>query len=93
MGFFIRISQIPVWLQWVQYVVSTKYSLDLSVLTVFNPASASTPAVAASWKELLDANDIRLSMAWLYVLILVAIFVGFRVISMVVLTTRAVTFD
>eukprot|EP00808_Paulinella_micropora_P029614 g71858.t1 len=49
-GFFIRIDQIPVWLQWAQYTCSLKYALNLLVLTEFNDNDCGTTIIGYDGK-------------------------------------------
>lgn len=44
-GFFIAISEIPVWLQWSQYLCSLKYALDLLMIVEFG---ARPPTLSSS---------------------------------------------
>lgn len=91
-GFFVRISQIPQWLRWAQYLCALKYALNLLSLAEFDDCGANSdnPSVArANCKELLDSNDIDRSDTTGYWIFLAALFVGFRLLGSFVLVKKA----
>lgn len=89
LGFFIRIDQMPVFLQWVQYVCCTKYALNLAMLVEFDPSLAIDTVNEIQYRNLLIFNDVSKSNDWVYALILVAIFAGFRLVSLIILNEKA----
>ena len=92
-GFFIQTSQIPVFLRWAQYLCGIKYAMNLLLLTEFNPANASCQGGAKiPCATVISANDIQSDMWWAYVIILAALFVGFRVIAAFILVHKAKRF-
>eukprot|EP00457_Paulinella_chromatophora_P001032 gb/GEZN01001034.1/.p1 GENE.gb/GEZN01001034.1/~~gb/GEZN01001034.1/.p1 ORF type:complete len:661 (+),score=82.30 gb/GEZN01001034.1/:29-2011(+) len=95
-GFFIRISQIPVWLQWVQYTCSLKYALNLLVLSEFNddlcPNVPTPPDGLTACQRLRASNDIVTDDWWIYLVALLTLFVGFRIIGAIFLVKRARNF-
>jgi hypothetical protein len=92
-GFFIRLSQIPVFLRWAQYLCSLKYAMNLILYTEFNPKNANCQGGAHKYCEaVLDNNEIETDKWWVYVLILVALFVGFRVLGAIILAKKAKSF-
>lgn len=61
-GFFVRISQIPVYIRWAQYLCALKYCLNLIMLVEFHDcgANSSDPDAAdAACDRLLDQNDVE----------------------------------
>lgn len=93
LGLFIRIDQMPIWLQWAQYLCATKYSLNLAMIVEFDPALAVNQTNKIEFENLLTFNQVNRSDAWLYSLILIAIFAGFRLISLVLLNEKAKSFS
>lgn len=91
-GFFIAIDQIPELLQWVQYVCALKFAINLGTILEFRgicEAENQTADIVLGCERLFEGNDVDIDLAYLYVLILVAIFVVFRTLSLVALVWRA----
>lgn len=61
-GFFIKLSMIPVWLRWIQYICGLKWATNISWANEF--------AGAVYEKAVLTRNDIDPSMNWLNYVIL-----------------------
>jgi len=76
----------------VQYLVAMKYALNAVVLTEFDPANCHQ-AECGGWANLLAVNDVSEDLNWLYWLILVSIFAGFRLVSLVILSWKAQHFE
>jgi len=92
-GFFIRLSQIPVFLRWAQYLCSLKYAMNLIIYIEFNPKLPSCGGRAHEYCEaLLDNNDVATDQWWVYVLLLLVLFVGFRTLGALVLIQKAKKF-
>eukprot|EP01038_Epipyxis_sp_PR26KG_P005371 gene5371-7449_t len=94
-GFFIRTSQIPVFLRWAQYLCSLKYAMNLIILTEFSPAldscSSSTTA-KENCHSLIKNNQINPDLAWLYIILLFIIFAVFRIAGGMILVQKAKRF-
>mmetsp|Transcript_9196 Transcript_9196/g.19935 ORF Transcript_9196/g.19935 Transcript_9196/m.19935 type:complete len:597 (+) Transcript_9196:91-1881(+) len=86
-GFFISISQIPQWLQWVQYICSLKYAVNLAMISEFGDCELE------ACTGVLSENDVKSTMIWVYILVLVCIFAIFRVFSLAILAFRARRFS
>mmetsp|Transcript_68495 Transcript_68495/g.153504 ORF Transcript_68495/g.153504 Transcript_68495/m.153504 type:complete len:140 (-) Transcript_68495:10-429(-) len=80
-GFFIKMESVPVWLRWLQYVFALKWGMNIVMIAEFE----GTPQGDA----VLRMNDADKDMLWLYFVILVALFVGFRLIAMFGLSSKA----
>jgi ABC-type multidrug transport system ATPase subunit/ABC-type multidrug transport system permease subunit len=94
-GFFIRISMVPIFLRWAQYLCALKYSLNLILLIEFQPTNPNCEESAASeimCENVLEDNDIVASEWWFYMLLLLIIFFAFRIIAGFVLVSRAKKF-
>lgn len=92
-GFFIRLSQIPVFLRWAQYLCSLKYAMNLILYTEFNPKNPNCQGGAHKYcAAVLDNNEIVTGQWWIYVLILLILFVGFRVLGALILAQKAKSF-
>lgn len=92
-GFFIRTGQIPDVLRWAQYLCGIKYSMNLILLTEFSPRLASCQGGAKeACANVITNNDINANDWWVYVILLVALFVGFRTLGAIVLVRKAQRF-
>jgi hypothetical protein len=89
-GFFVKISQVPVFLQWAQYLCSMKYAMNLIFLAEFSPSVPSCIGSAAvNCKNLLESNQIESDLGWLYALLLLFLFVCFRIFGAIILVARS----
>eukprot|EP01052_Picozoa_sp_SAG31_P022374 SAG31_NODE_1777_length_7299_cov_60.190694_2_plen_213_part_00 len=101
-GFFIRVADIPAFLRWCQYLCSLKFAINLAMIVEFgrpcdvevlvhqhrlNETLAKSINVAC--ENLLTRNDVSDDKWWLYASILAAIFVAFRLLSLVALKAKA----
>ena len=50
-GFFIKSTQIPIWLRWAQYLCSLKFAMNLFTLTEFGENTVET------WEETYDGSE------------------------------------
>ena len=92
-GFFIRTSLIPVFLRWAQYLCAIKYAINLVLLTEFNVLNKSCQGDAAmNCKNVLSNNDISVEDTYIYILVIIALFIGFRAIGAVILVKKAKRF-
>jgi hypothetical protein len=92
-GFFIRTSQIPIFLRWAQYLCAIKYTINLVLITEFSPSNDSCKGGAEVYcRSVLKNNDVRTDQVWLYIIILAALFVGFRVAGAAILIQKAKRF-
>jgi hypothetical protein len=87
-GFFIRISQIPVWLRWAQYLCSLKFALNLILLIEFGDC----PDQQTCDDFVLDPNSVVENDWWIYMMILFGIFAGFRFFALYLLVSKAKNF-
>lgn len=89
-GFFIRISQVPHWLRWAQYLCSLKYGINLLLIVAFGPSTT------AQWEEpfrteaqqLLEQESVDATRWPEYAGILCAISLGFRTLAFTILSCR-----
>lgn len=94
-GFFIRTSDIPVWLRWAQYLCSLKYGINLFVINEFasyRDSCEESPQSAYNCNHIKEVNDIHPEYWWVYALILFGLFAGFRTLAMYKLAKKAVRF-
>ncbi len=94
-GFFIRISQVPTFLRWAQYIVALKYSMNLLYLTEFHPSlpfcqSSSTAEMRC--KMLIELNDIDSERYYIYIILLIVLFLVFRLLGGFILFQKAKRF-
>ncbi|KAG8465775.1 hypothetical protein KFE25_005345 [Diacronema lutheri] len=88
-GFFIKITQIPVWLRWAQYLCSLKFTLNLVMANEFGDCALQPTERGAQCAFFLDANQVQLDQQWRDAGILIALFVGFQLLAYLALTTKA----
>ena len=92
-GFFIRTSQIPIWMRWAQYLCGIKYSMNLVLMTEFDTSLDSCQGGAKSNCEaVLTSNDIDKDKFWVYILLLAVLFLGFRIMACMILIHKAKRF-
>lgn len=94
-GFFIRTSQIPVYLRWAQYLCSLKYAMNLVLMNEFhagNDSCQSSPEAQANCKNVLSNNDVDTDNFYIYIIILFALFVAFRTLGGMILVQKAKRF-
>lgn len=85
-GFFIKMEQIPNYLRWAQYLCSLKFTINLLMITEFGdcpPRRGEEQQIACD--KLLIENDVNRDLWWLYLLILISLFIFFRLFSLVLL--------
>lgn len=83
-GFFIRIELIPIPLRYLQYIAPLKYAINLNLLAEFDKDNEQA-------NQLLKANEIERDQWYVYLAILGALFVVFRLISILALRAKAVS--
>mmetsp|Transcript_136032 Transcript_136032/g.435104 ORF Transcript_136032/g.435104 Transcript_136032/m.435104 type:complete len:139 (+) Transcript_136032:1540-1956(+) len=83
-GFFIKMEQLPSFMRWLQYICSLKWGMNILIINEFEDVSGGT--------TLLNANDINTDHGVIYVVVLLAIFIGFRLLAMVALSRKAKAF-
>lgn len=94
-GFFIRTSQIPIFLRWSQYLCGLKYAINLALLTEFrvdsDPCNTS-PQARKNCENLLSINDVTAKDFSIYILLLIVLFLAFRIVGGIVLYYKAKRF-
>mmetsp|Transcript_3119 Transcript_3119/g.4381 ORF Transcript_3119/g.4381 Transcript_3119/m.4381 type:complete len:494 (+) Transcript_3119:544-2025(+) len=91
-GFFIRTNLIPVWLRWVQYICGMKYGMNLVFMNEFRVSSDScsaTPGALKHCSDLLSSNSVDTEIFYVYIIVLVVLFAGFRIAAGFVLVQKA----
>eukprot|EP01038_Epipyxis_sp_PR26KG_P005004 gene5004-6989_t len=92
-GFFIRTSQIPVFLRWAQYLCGFKYGMNLVLLNEFKASSARCQGAAAeNCRSVIHSNNIDPENYWIYIILLFALFLVFRVLGFYILKAKATKF-
>ena len=87
-GLFVRVDQIPAWVRWGQYLCSLKYGINLFLANEFG-GGACAPAQRAQCARLLAASDADEGLWWVYLIILLAIFLLFRLLGLAILARKA----
>eukprot|EP01040_Poterioochromonas_malhamensis_P008710 gene8710-9429_t len=94
-GFFIRTSQIPVFLRWAQYLCGIKYAVNLALLVEFRPSSSQCNVSTAARKNcenILRVNDVEAEDAYIYIILIFVLFIVFRILGAIVLYYKAKKF-
>lgn len=94
-GFFIKTSQIPIFLRWAQYLCSLKYAMNLIILTEFNSSNHScsrSPEAAENCNNLIESNNISRYQFYIYIILLFVLFAAFRLVGAIILTQKAKKF-
>ena len=95
-GFFVRLSQIPIFLRWAQYLCGMSYGVKLAFQIEFNPSlesCRSSAAAAANCSGLLSSNGINVNRFWVQIVCSFAIFFIARCISGCILEFNAKSFQ
>jgi hypothetical protein len=94
-GVYISTENIPLVLRWAQYICSMKYGMGIALYNEFHPTlpSCNKNSVAAmNCAAVLEGNNIRSTDIALYIGCLVILFVGYRILAVIVLYQRAKRF-
>lgn len=92
-GLFLKSNQLKVYLRWIQYICSLKYAINLLCIGEYGglelDIKVGETTVHYRGTDFLEGQDIHKDQWWLYVAVLLAIFVVFRVLAMVALEKKA----
>jgi hypothetical protein len=91
-GFYARISQIPVFLRWAQYLCAMSYATKLGYYLEFNadqPLCQASPQAAQNCANLLAVNNATEDTVWSNAVGLVVLFVAVRVLTVIMLVGKA----
>ena len=94
-GFFIQTDKIPIFLRWAQYLCAIKYSLNIILQAEFGSSMENcqtSEAASMNCARALDSNSIEADMTWFYVLMLLVLFIGFRLLAAAILIKKAQKF-
>eukprot|EP00934_Nitzschia_sp_Nitz4_P005064 Nitzschia sp. Nitz4//scaffold82_size85912//3498//7449//NITZ4_005123-RA/size85912-processed-gene-0.90-mRNA-1//1//CDS//3329558781//5054//frame0 len=90
-GFFVTPELIPSWLRWAQYLCSLTYAVRIALVLEFGDGCGSETAdyACAGLLENINADEDETWWNWL---ILLALFVGFRLLALFILQQKALKF-
>lgn len=94
-GFYIRTEQIPEILRWAQYLCQAKYGMNLALYTEFRaslPSCQTSDLAAMNCAGVLESNNIHSKDIGLYIGSLLILFVGYRIIAVLILYQKAKKF-
>jgi ABC-type multidrug transport system ATPase subunit/ABC-type multidrug transport system permease subunit len=80
-GFFVSINQIPAILRWAQWICAIKYAINISYIAEFKGKS--------NYLSVFETNNVDEDLLWMYVGLLLALVVGFTILSIVLLRWRS----
>jgi ABC-type multidrug transport system permease subunit len=87
-GFFVTPDLIPVWLRWAQYLCTLTYSIRLALVAEFEDCAKTIGSCA----KLLDNIGADPDDTYWYWIVLISLFVVFRVGALLVLRKKATKF-
>jgi len=90
-GFFVTPDLIPVWLRWAQYLCSLTYSVRLCLVEEFENCGPE-PEATQNCNRLVTNVGADPDDTWWYWLVLVCLFVVFRVGALIILRGKATKF-
>ena len=91
-GFFVNPELIPIWLRWAQWVCALTYGVKLRLYYEW-ASGCETPADATkSTCNLLKSLDVNSDEVWWYWVMLVVLFLAFRLVALFVLSKKATKF-
>jgi hypothetical protein len=90
-GFFVIPELIPVWLRWARYVCSLTYSIRIALVAEFGDGCGGGEA-DEKCASLLEAVDADPDETWWNWLVLISLFVVFRLLALFILQRKAMKF-
>jgi ABC-type multidrug transport system permease subunit len=90
-GVFLAIELIPEWIRWSQYLCSLTYASRLSFAYEFSNCDAGV--ASENCDLILNQNGVSEDDVWWYWLALIALFVFFRTVAVIVLRQRGKSFS
>lgn len=75
-GLFLQTKDLPVYLQWVQYICALKYGINLLCIVEFGRENR------IGGEDLLEQQNIKEDLKYVYIAILLGIFAGFRILAL-----------
>ncbi|KAJ9453582.1 ABC transporter G family member 7 [Diplonema papillatum] len=91
-GYFVSTDAVPIGIRWTQWICPLKYGIALSTVSEFSREYVPDDREAQT-VFLLASTDIVLEDWWIYVVIMLGIFLFFRVVSALILARRAKNFS
>ncbi|KAL7557523.1 hypothetical protein ACA910_005277 [Epithemia clementina (nom. ined.)] len=91
-GFFVVPSLIPVWLRWARYLCTLTYALRIMLVGEFENCDPSNETANNKCNNLLETTDAIPDETWWNWIVLVVLFVVFRVLALLVLRQKATKF-
>jgi ABC-type multidrug transport system permease subunit len=93
-GFFVAPSLIPFWLRWPQYLCTLTYSLRIVLVAEFYNCGSKDKNLDASMacNQILDNVGAKSDDTWWYWIVLVGLFLVFRLMALFVLKKKATQF-
>lgn len=94
-GVYVSTENIPKVIRWTQYFCSMKYGMNLALYNEFHasiPSCKSDATSAANCEAILTGNNIHAEDIPLYLGVLVILFVGYRILAILILYQKAKKF-
>lgn len=91
-GYYIPTEEIPLVLRWANYLCGLKYAMNLGLYNEFRPSISSCQSsdlAASHCAGILTYNSIHSSDLWIYVLSLLLLLIGCRIIGGLILYEKA----
>ena len=87
-GFYIKMSQIPVFLRWIQYLCGLKWAMNMALANEFGHGNC-LEMYQLACTSLLTANESDTDDYWFYILVLLGAFAAFRLVALAALVNKA----
>ena len=91
-GYFVIPSLIPTWIGWLQYICPAAYAVRIILVNEFWNCRPDNFVANLQCNALLDNVNASVDDVWLYWVSMLSIFVGVRVIALVLLRANATRF-
>jgi len=91
-GFFVAISLLPNWLQWVPYICSLTYGIKLGLLAEFESCVTNEDPGFVNCAQIMTNADADPDQNWVYWVVLIAIFFVTRLLGLAILKKKASDF-
>ena len=91
-GFFVAPDLIPSWLRWARYVCSLTYAVRIGLVEEFDGCGPEGSEALENCQRVISETDADPDETWWYWLVLVGLFIFFRLLALYILRQKASSF-
>lgn len=91
-GFFVSTDLLPVYIRWAQYLCPLTYALRLLNLAEFGECAKGNDKAAENCRRLFEITDVVEEDRWWYWLVMLSIFLGYRLGGLIILKQKSTKF-